>query len=132
VVTIDPDANEKIRALLAEGLTQKQAAERLGVSASTVSRVLADHRDVEGLRPAGDAVDAFVCSLGSLSPDTAARVEALRTIARKLDWASGASTGTAAMAAAQLAKEFRALLDELTQVAEFDELRLALLADDDG
>ena len=104
------------------------------MSASTVSRVLADHRDAVGGSPgpAQEAVDAFVRSLGAeLAPDVAARVEALRSLARKLDWASQASTGTAAMAAAQLSKEFRALVDELQQVASFDELRAALLADDD-
>ena len=85
-----------------------------------------------GSGPAQVAVDAFVASLGAeLAPDVAARVEALRSLAAKLDWARAASTGTAAMAAAQISKEFRALVDELQRVASFDELRLALLADDD-
>jgi hypothetical protein len=106
-------------------------AGRLGVSASTVSRILADHRDaVAGSPgPAQGAVDVFVGSLGSpLAPDVAARVEALRSLAAKLDWARAASTGTAAMAAAQISKEYRALVDELQQVRGFDELRAALLA----
>lgn len=131
--TIAPsDRLSSILALQAEGLAQTQIAERLGVSASTVTRDLADHREASDLRPAQDAVDAFVVSLGEkLAPDVAARVEALRSLAAKLDWATQASTGTAAMAAASLAKEYRALLDELQAVSNFDELRAALLTDDD-
>jgi transcriptional regulator with XRE-family HTH domain len=129
MVTIDQDAHAKLRALLREGLTQAQAAERLGVSASTVSRALAEDWDSDAFRPAQAAVDVFVASLGDeLAPDVAARVEALRGLARKLDWTGQATTGTAAMAAASLAKEYRALLDELQRVASFDELRAALLA----
>lgn len=68
-------------------------------------------------------------SLGSeLAPDIAPRVEALRGLAAKIDWSTGANTGTAALAVASLTKEFRALLDELRQSASFDELREALLA----
>jgi hypothetical protein len=127
---IQPDLVTRIRALLDGGLTQKAAAERLGVSPSTVSRVLAEQRRADvPCRPAQDAVDRFVASLGTgLAPDVAARVEALRSIARKLDWTGVATTGTAAMAASSLAKEFRNLLDELRQAASFDELKQALLA----
>lgn len=122
----------QIQALQAKGLSQKNVAARLGVSASTVSRVLADRRDEDGFRPAQDAVDAFVASLGpKLAPDVSARVEALRSIARKLDWTGRAHTGTAAMACSSLAKEFRNLLDELKRSASIDELREALLADAD-
>lgn len=123
---------DRVRALLAEGLTQKAAAKRLGVSASTVSRALAENRTEEGHRPAQDAVDAFVASLGAeIAPDVAARIEALRALAAKLDWTGRASTGTAAMAASSLAREYRSLLDELKRSASFDELREALLAGDD-
>jgi transcriptional regulator with XRE-family HTH domain len=121
-----------VLALQAAGLNQKQIAAELGVSESTVSRTLQDHQAGNDLRPAQAAVDAFVESLGvELAPAVAARVEALRTLAAKLDWAHSASTGTAAMAAAGVAKEFRALLDELQAVSSFDELRAALLAGDD-
>jgi hypothetical protein len=110
-------------------MTQKQAAGELGVSESTVSRTLADRLDIGGSGPAQSAVDLFVASLGaSLAPDVAARVEALRALAAKLDWTRRATTGTAAMAASSLAKEFRSLLDELRQSTSFDELREALLA----
>ena len=127
-----PDLFARVSALLAGGLSQKEAAERVGVSASTVSRLLADHRGDESHRPAQDAVDAFVVSLGDdLDPDVAARVEALRALAVKLDWTGRANTGTAAMAASSLAKEFRSLLDELQRTASFDELKEALLADGD-
>lgn len=126
------DLFRRVQALQAAGLSQKQAADRLRVSPSTVSRVLADHRESESFRPAQDAVDAFVASLGeTLAPDVGARVEALRSIALKLDWTGRASTGTAAMAASSLAREFRSLLDELKRSASFDELREALLAGDD-
>jgi transcriptional regulator with XRE-family HTH domain len=126
------DRHNQIAALLSEGLTQKQVAKQLGLSPSTVSRVLADHRVDDGHHPAMDSVDAFVKSLGvALAPDVLARVEALRALAAKLDWASTAQTGTAAMAASSLAKEYRNLLDELRSSASFDELREALLRDDD-
>jgi hypothetical protein len=123
----------QITALLADGVTsQKEAAAVLGVSESTVSRTLADHQRVEGHRPAQDAVDRFAESLGtSLAPDVAAKLEALRAIARKLDWSGSARTGTAAMAASSLSKEFRVLLDDLGRTSSFDELRAALLAGDD-
>jgi transcriptional regulator with XRE-family HTH domain len=119
----------RIEALLGQGLTQKQAAAELGVAESTVSRTLAGQRNVTtGFRPAQDAVDAFVTSLGgSLAPDVSAHVEALRALAVKLDWTGRANTGTAAMAASSLAKEYRALLDELRQSTSFDALREALL-----
>jgi predicted transcriptional regulator len=131
MVTIDQDANAKVMALLGEGLAQNQIAERLGVSPSTVSRVVAEHRWDGEFRPAQDAVDVFVASLGDeLAPDVAARVEALRSLAAKLDWARQATTGTAAMASASIAKEYRSLLDELRQVRSFDALRQALLAPD--
>lgn len=132
MVTIDPDAHAQIGALLTDGLTQKEVAERLGVAPSTVSRVLANARRSGGEgTPAMDAVNAFVDSLGDeLAPDVAARVEALRALAAKLDWSRTATTGTAAMAAASLAKEYRQLLDELQRVASFDALREALLAPD--
>ena len=120
---------EQIQALLSEGLTQTQIAEQLGSSTSTVSRIVSEH---VGDQPAQAAVDAFVRSLGpALTPDVLARVEGLRAIARKLDWTGQARTGAAAMAASSLAKEFRVLLDELRRSASFDELREALLADDD-
>ena len=122
----------QIHALLAKGQTQAQAAKALGVSASTVSRVLADHREEGGHRAAQDAVDTFVASLGAeLAPDILARVEGLRALANKLDWTTRATTGTAAMACSSLAREYRSLLDELRQAASFDELREALLAGDD-
>ena len=83
------------------------------MSASTVSRTLTDHRSDDGNHPAQDAVDVFVESLGAkLEPSTLARVEALRALAAKLDWSRQVGTGTAAMAASSLAKEFRSLLDE--------------------
>lgn len=126
------DLHAQIVELLAGGRSQAQAAKSLGVSASTVSRTLADRRLVDGNRPAQDAVDAFVRSLGAdLAPDVLARVEGLRALANKLDWATRATTGTAAMAASSLAREYRSLLDELRQSASFDELRKALLAGDD-
>jgi transcriptional regulator with XRE-family HTH domain len=128
----DPITIDRVRLLLAEGLNQNQVAKRLGTSPSTISRLLADHRDDDGYRPAQDAVDAFVRSLGpELAPDVAARVEALRGLARKLDWTGRANTGTAAMAASSLAREYRNLLDELRVSSSFDELREALLASDD-
>jgi transcriptional regulator with XRE-family HTH domain len=126
------DLHARIRAELAKGKTQKQAAKTVGVSPSTVGRTLANHRVEDGHRPAQDAVDVFVASLGAeLAPDVAARVEALRGLARKLDWTGQAKTGTAAMAASSLAREYRSLLDELRQSASFDELREELLARDD-
>jgi transcriptional regulator with XRE-family HTH domain len=127
--TLQGDLFSRIQALLGQGMTQKQAAGELGVSESTVSRTLADRLDVGASGPAQSAVDLFVVSLGaSLPPDVAARVEALRALAAKLDWTRRATTGTAAMAASSLAKEFRSLLDELQQSTSFDELREALLA----
>ncbi|MGA2455591.1 MAG: helix-turn-helix domain-containing protein [Solirubrobacteraceae bacterium] len=123
------DLHAEIVAMVGEGRTQAQAARALGVSPSTVSRALADRREAGVHRATGDAVDAFVRSLGpELTPDVLARVEALRALAAKLDWATRASTGTAAMAAASLAREYRSLLDELRQASSFDELREALLA----
>ena len=125
------EIHPQILALLAEGRSQLEAARALGVSTSTVSRILADRRQGDVHGPALIAVDAFVTSLGpELTPDVAARVEALRALAAKLDWSTAATTGTAAMAAASLAKEFRSLLDELKASTSFDELREALLAPD--
>ncbi len=73
-------------------------------------------------------MDEFVRSLGpELTPEVRARVEGLRALANKLDWTTRATTGTAAMAASSLAREYRSLLDELKQSASFDELREALL-----
>lgn len=126
------DLHEQIVGMVAEGRTQAQVARALGKSASTVSRVLAEHRQNGGERGAAqDAVDVFVKSLGpELTPDVLARVEGLRALANKLDWTTRATTGTAAMAASSLAREYRSLLDELRQSASFDELREALLARD--
>jgi transcriptional regulator with XRE-family HTH domain len=96
--------------MVGEGRTQAQAARALGVSASTVSRVLADRRVAGEHRAAQDAVDAFVRSLGpELTPDVRVRVEGLRALANKLDWTTRATTGTAAMAASSLAREYRSL-----------------------
>jgi transcriptional regulator with XRE-family HTH domain len=125
------DLHAQITALIAGGSSQKAAAKRLGVSESTVSRVLAEHRGDGGPTPAADAVDAFAASLAVLEPADEARLEALRSLARKLDWSSGASTGSAALAVPALTREFRSLLDELRRSASFDELREALLAGDD-
>jgi predicted transcriptional regulator len=126
----EPISHERITALLEEGLTQSQVAEQLGVSKSAVSRIVLEHRGEH--RPAQEAVDVFVRSLGSdLAPEVLARVEALRGLATKIDWASGANTGAAAMAVSSLTKEYRVLLDELRRSASFDELREALLRDDD-
>ena len=117
---------------MSEGLSQVQVSKRLGVSTSTVSRALAGNRGQDGHRAAQDAVDAFVRSLGSdPAPEVLARVEALRGLATKIDWASGANTGAAAMAVSSLTKEYRSLLDELRTSASFDELRRALLDDGD-
>jgi predicted transcriptional regulator len=127
---VSDELHLRIEALLSEGLTQSQIAKQLGVSKTTVSRVLAEHRAEH--KPALEAVDAFVRSLGSeLAPDVLARVEALRGLACKIDWASGANTGAAALAVSSLTKEYRCLLDELRTSASFDDLRRALLADDD-
>jgi transcriptional regulator with XRE-family HTH domain len=123
------DLHTQIVALVGEGRTQAQAARALGVSASTVSRVLADRRSEGEHRAVQDSVDAFVRSLGpELTAETQARVAGLRALASKLDWATRATTGTAAIAASSLAREYRSLLDELRQSTSFDELREALLA----
>jgi len=125
------DLHASIVAMVGEGRSQAQAAKALGVSASTVSRVLADRREEDGHRPAQAAVDVFVRSLGpELTPEVLVRVEGLRALANKLDWTTRATTGTAAMAASSLAREFRSMIDELRQSASFDELREALLAAD--
>lgn len=127
------DKHAEITAILAQGRSQVEAARELGISTSTVSRILADQREEGEHRAAQEAVDAFVASLGpELTPDVLARVAALRALAAKLDWTTRATTGTAAMAASSLAREYRSLLDELKQSASFDELRAALLAADDG
>jgi transcriptional regulator with XRE-family HTH domain len=126
VVMVD---RERVEALLSEGFSQAQVAQQLGVHPSTVSRALADFHDADGQGRTQDAVDMFVESLGSgLAPDVVARVAALYNIAGQLDWASGAGTGTAAMATAALNVQFCSLLDELKQSASLDELREALLA----
>jgi predicted transcriptional regulator len=91
---VSDELHPRITALLSEGLTQSQAAKQLGVSKTTVSRVLAEHHAEH--RPAQEAVDVFVASLGStLAPEVLARVEALRGLACKIDWASGAISATA-------------------------------------
>lgn len=118
-----------IRALLSEGLSQRQVAERFGVSPSTISRALA----ADQARPAEHAVDALVESLGELDPDRLVRVEALRAIARKLDWSGTASTGSAALATASLVREFRGALDELKPgQAERWDMVTRLLAGENG
>ena len=123
------DLHPQVAALIGEGRTQAQAARALGISPSTVSRILADHRVDDGNGPTREAVDVFVRSLGpELTAETRARVEALRVLAAKLDWARTATSATAAMAAPGCAKEFRQLLDELKASTSFDELREALLA----
>jgi IS30 family transposase len=53
------DRHGQIVALLSEGLSQKEAARQLGLSPSTVSRVLADHRVDDGPWAARDYVDAI-------------------------------------------------------------------------
>lgn len=122
------DLHAQIAGMVGEGRTQAQTAKALGVSPSTVSRVLADRREEGEHRRAQVAVDEFVRSLGpELTPEVRARVEGLRALANKLDWTTRATTGTAAMAASSLAREYRSLLDELKQSASFDELREALL-----
>jgi hypothetical protein len=125
-----PDSHQRIRTLLEEGLPQTEIVKRLKVSKSAVSRVAIamrnEHRDARAV------VDRFVRSLGPrLEPDVAARCEALRVCAAKLDWTRAANTGTAAMAAPQLAREFDRLLEQLKRSASFDELKAALLAGDD-
>lgn len=123
------DLHEQIIGMVSEGRTQAQAARALGVSASTVSRVLADRREEGEHRATQNAVDQFIKSLGpELDPATLARVEGLRALANKIDWTTRASTGTAAMAASSLLREYRSLLDELKQSTSFDALREALLA----
>lgn len=123
----------QIQALLDEGLSQKQAAQRLGISESRVSRILTRERSVAaGNGAALRAVDRIAESLGDMTADQQARVEAARALARKIDWSAAANTGAAAMAAASLVRELRSLLDELRAASSFDELRQALLADHDG
>jgi DNA-binding transcriptional regulator LsrR (DeoR family) len=123
---------ERVRALAADGFTQTEIAAELGISQSRVSRLLtgAGQAAVEN-GPAVRAVNRVARSLGKVSPDVAARVELARALAQKLDWTTAANTGSAALAASSVAKELRALLDELRQSASFDELREALLASDD-
>ena len=95
------DLYAKITVLLSEGFTQADAAKQLGVSTSTVSRVLAEHYDMDGHRQMEDAVEAFVGSLGlDLTPDVQARVALLRNTAQQLDRAAASGTGTAMMATA--------------------------------
>jgi predicted XRE-type DNA-binding protein len=123
------DLHAKITVLLSEGFSQADAAKQLGVSTSTVSRVLAEHYDADGHRQMQDAVDAFITSLGlDLSPDVRARVALLRNTAEQLDRAAASGTGTAMMATAALNKDYCSLVDELRQSASLDELREALLA----
>jgi transcriptional regulator with XRE-family HTH domain len=122
--------SDAIRALHAEGLTGREIAKELGISASTVSRALASEQG----RPAENAVDALVVSLGELDPDRLARVEALRALSRKLDWSGSASTGSAALATAALVREFRLTLDELKpgQAERWDMVTALLAGDNDG
>jgi hypothetical protein len=92
---------------------------------------MTDHPDL----PAGAAeraVEALTAALGELDEERLARVEAARAVARQLDHNSHARTGSAGMATAALAREFRAILDELMQRqrdADWDGL-VARLTDD--
>src|ERR1017187_1651056 len=87
------DLHPQVAALIGEGRTQAQAARALGISPSTVSRILADHRVDDGHAPTREAVDVFLRSLGpELTAETRARVEALRVLAAKLDWARTATS----------------------------------------
>ena len=65
--------------------------------------------------PSENAICVLADALGGLDPDRSARVEVARAVARQLDRCSEARTGSAGMATAALAREFRAILDELGQ-----------------
>jgi hypothetical protein len=88
---------------------------------------------IDDIGPSEQAVNRLADTLDDVDPDQLARLEAARAVARQLDRNSQARTGSAGMATAVLAREFRAILHELAQQqqdAEWDGLVGRLTADE--
>ena len=121
-------------ACIRDGMTIDQAANQAGRPIGTIRRWLttgrkypngkygAFARSVDGFRLAvpeqesGDRlgeVDAIAESTGNLDDGVRARLGLARGLARKLDWCEATPTGAAAMAMANLARQYREVLDEL-------------------
>ena len=98
-----------VRAFIAAGNSQLSAAEHFGLSRSKVQRLLRDSFEI------GDRareVEDLAFALGDrLDVGARAKLGLLRSLARKVDWAEHASTGSAAMALAGLSKQYLELLE---------------------
>lgn len=101
-------------ALAEAGWTQSAIAQRLGVSQSTVSRMLASSDLPPGPGPCERAIDALAAGFPEATADQHARIEAAKVLASRLDWARNARTGAGSIAAASLSRELTRLIDEIT------------------
>lgn len=130
-----------IAACIRDGKSIDQAAQEAGRPIGTVRRWLttgrknpdgpygAFARSVDALRLAvpeqvsGDRlteIEAVAESLGGMDAGSLARVGLARGLARKLDWCEATPTGAAAMAMANLSKQYLAIIHELTSASADD------------
>ena len=121
--------------LRTQGWTMQQVADELGVSRSTISRVLQagpPSPQVPGLRLL--ETRALAESLDTTSAATKARLGLVLTLAAKLDQAEAQSTAASAVAVANLTAQYRATLTELAPQdgGSFERLVAALTGDMDG
>ena len=135
------DKQQLIVACVRDGMTIDQAAQEAGVPIATVRRQLttgrktpdgrygAFARSVDAARLAvpqqstGDRlaeVNAIAESLGNPDGGERARLGLARALARKIDWCEATPTGAAAMAMANLSKQYREVLEELSPPSNSD------------
>jgi transcriptional regulator with XRE-family HTH domain len=129
------DLAMRVFKLRAEGQTQAQISKRVGVSRSTVSRILAAGApvgDEDG--PRLQEVEAIARAMGEVDEASRARLGLARSLAAKLDQCREQRTAASAVAAANLARQYRETLDELQPLAT-DDMQLlmdVLMKIDDG
>jgi transcriptional regulator with XRE-family HTH domain len=118
--------------LRAQGLTQQQIADRLGVSRSTICRILAAGAPTDlGPGPRAAEVEALAARMGEIDDAVNARLGLARALAAKLDQCAALRTAQSSVAAANLVKQFRDTLDELQPMTNThaEKLHQALLGD---
>jgi transcriptional regulator with XRE-family HTH domain len=135
MANFDDETVQAVLALRAQGWTQQAIATKLGISRSSVSRILADGPrvpDESGERVR--EVRAMADRLELANPITRARYGLALTLAVKLDQAEKQTTASSGHSAATLGAQFRATLAELApeEAGNFERLVAALTGDIDG
>lgn len=118
---MDEPSSRDVRAFMAEGHTQLEAAEHFGLHRSKIQRLLKAGEDDRG--PVERSVDLLIRKWGDLDEERQARADLIRAMAATVDWARSVGTGQGRTAGIQAAQALWKFLEDVGASSGMEELR---------